>query len=421
MKVLARLFRLIWGGDIDPALRPVLATGIAGSIAGSTGWSFMGIWAITELGADASQLGIAFLCGAILAGGSGYLGGHLSDHWGRRPLILVGWGGMALYMLLFIPVGHNVLLGLALLATAGILGALGGSVTQAMIADLVPPERHESSYAAVRVAQNLGVTMGPPLGSLLLLIGSWDALFVGVATLSTASFYFAYRFLPSRGAYAPESAPERGSFGVIRQDKAFQIYMVSGILAQLVYVAYETVLPISLVDTHGLSPSTWGFLLVVNPAMVTIFQLRLTRRVEHIGPAKKLVVAMLLMGLPFLFLSVSSAIPVVLVVIFIFVIGEMLWVPTSQSIIAGLAPADVRGAYMGAFGSTGAAGFALAPFIGLQIREGGGDTAMWAFFAVASIIAAITGAIACRAALERRADLVTAAAEAAPDALPATF
>ena len=195
--------------------------------------------------------------------------------------------------------------------------------------------------------------------------------------------------------------------------------MVSGILAQLVYVAYETVLPISLVDTHGLSPSTWGFLLVVNPAMVTIFQLRLTRRVEHIGPAKKLVAAMLLMGLPFLFLSVSSAIPVVLVVIFIFVIGEMLWVPTSQSVIAGLAPADVRGAYMGAFGSTGAAGFALAPFIGLQIREGGGDTAMWGFFAVASIIAAITGAIACRAALERRADLVTAAAEAAPDALPA--
>ena len=420
MRAFARLFRLIWGGDVDHALRPVLATGLVGSIASSTGWSFMGIWAITELGAEASQLGIAFLAGAILAGGSGYLGGHLSDYWGRRPLILVGWGGMALYMLLFIPVDHNVVLGLGLLSTAGILGSLGGSVTQAMIADLVPPERHESSYASVRVAQNLGVTMGPPVGSLLLLIGSWDLLFAGVAALSTASFIFAYRFLPSRGAYAPESAPERSSFSVIRQDRAFQIYMVSGILAQLVYVAYETVLPISLVDTHGLSPSTWGFLLILNPAMVTIFQLRLTRRVEHIGPAKKLVAAMLLMGLPFLFLSVSSAIPVVLVVIFIFVIGEMLWVPTSQSVIAGLAPADIRGAYMGAFGSTGAAGFALAPFIGLQIREGGGDTAMWGFFAAASIVAAVTGAIACRAALERRADLVVAAAEAAPDVLPAT-
>ena len=90
---------------------------------------------------------------------------------------------------------------------------------------------------------------------------------------------------------------------------------------------------------------------------------------------------MLLMGLPFLLLSVSAAIPVVALVIFVFVIGEMLWVPTSQSVVAGLAPEDVRGAYMGAFGSTAAAGFALAPFIGLQVRDSFGDGAMWAMFA----------------------------------------
>ena len=55
--------------------------------------------------------------------------------------------------------------------------------------------------------------------------------------------------------------------------------------------------------------------------------------------------------------------------IFLFVIGEMLWVPTSQAVVAGLAPADLRGAYMGAFGSRAAAGFALAPFIGLSVGD----------------------------------------------------
>ena len=48
-------------------------------------------------------------------------------------------------------------------------------------------------------------------------------------------------------------------------------------LAYLVYVSYETVLPITAVDSHGLSPSTWGFLVIINPALVTFFQLRLTR------------------------------------------------------------------------------------------------------------------------------------------------
>ena len=78
---------------------------------------------------------------------------------------------------------------------------------------------------------------------------------------------------------------------------------------------------------------------------------------------------MLLMGLPFLLLGVSSAIPLIVFVLVLFVIGEMLWVPTSQAVVAGLAPDDLRGAYMGAFGGTAAMGFALAPFLGLQVRS----------------------------------------------------
>ena len=46
MKVFARLFRLIWGADVDRALRPVLAVNFASSMGGSTVWSFVGLWAI---------------------------------------------------------------------------------------------------------------------------------------------------------------------------------------------------------------------------------------------------------------------------------------------------------------------------------------------------------------------------------------
>jgi hypothetical protein len=46
MNLFARLFRLVWGGDVDRALRPVLAVSLAGSIAGSSAYPFMGIWAI---------------------------------------------------------------------------------------------------------------------------------------------------------------------------------------------------------------------------------------------------------------------------------------------------------------------------------------------------------------------------------------
>ena len=419
MAPFGRLFRLIWGDDVEPALRPVLGVALAGSIAGSAGWSFLGIWAIDELGASGRQLGAGFLVGAIVAAAAGYLGGHVSDHIGRRPVILFGAAGHTLLGLALLTVGDRIYLGLAVMALAGTFGAIYSAADQALVADLVPPTRHEAAYASVRVAANLGVTMGPPIGGLFLLLGDWNALFVGISLLASVSLAIAVRFIPSSGAYTPEQAPERGSFGVIVRDRAFLLFLVSGGLAYLVYVSYETVLPISLVDTYGLAPATWGFLVIVNPLLVTLFQLRLTRRVTRVPPAPKLVVAMLLMGFPFLLLSVNSTVPLIAFVIAVFVLGEMLWVPTSQSVIASLAPEDVRGAYMGAFGATGAFGFALAPFAGLAIRDAAGDTAMWSFFAAVSVVAAIAGAAACGIAFGRKAATEALPEVPSKDAIPA--
>jgi MFS family permease len=140
---------------------------------------------------------------------------------------------------------------------------------------------------------------------------------------------------------------------------------------------------------------------ILNPLTVTLFQLRLTRWVAGVPAVTKLIVAMLLMGLPFLTLSATAALPVVALVILVFVVGEMLWVPTSQAVAAGLAPPDLRGAYLGAFSSMGAVGFALAPFTGLLVRDAAGDTAMWSFFAVMSVVSAIVGALALRIAYSR--------------------
>jgi MFS family permease len=408
MRPFVALYRVIFGSDTDPALRPILGINFAGSLAGSTVWSFVGIWAIKKLGADQSVLGLAYLASALIGVGSGYLGGHFSDHLGRRPLILIGWIGQTAVVLGFVAAGSNATVGLLVLCFGGLFFQIGNAADQALVADLVPPDRHEPAYAAVRVASNLGVTFGPPLGGLLLLLGSWNALFIGAAAFSAVGFALAVLFLPTRGAYAPEEPPSRGSFGVIARDRPFLLFLVSAAFAWLVYVAFETVLPISLVSSHGYSSSTWGFLVILNPFLVTFFQLRLTQWVSAVPAAMKLGVGLPLMGLPFLLLSVNDALPVVLLILFLFVIGEMLWVPTSQTVVAGLAPVDLRGAYMGAFGAMGAIGFALAPFIGLEIRSKFGDSAVWMLQAALSLVAAGTGAAAVRIALGRGHD------EAAP-------
>ncbi len=396
MTFLGRLFRLVWGGDVDRALRPVLAVSLVGSIAGSSAYPFMGIWAITHLHAPQSHLAFTYLIGAVLAGVIGYAAGHWSDRVGRRPMILAGWGFQALVPLLLIGVGQHVSAGLALLALLPVFGSLGGAADQAMVADLVAPERQEVAYASVRVASNLGVTIGPPLGGLLLIGGNWNHLWLGTLALSLVGFTIALRYIPRGGAYAPEGPPQRGSFGVIVRDSPFLLFMVASVFATMTYIATETLLPISVTTTHHLAPAAWGALMILNPLAVTIFQLRLTRWTSSIPASVKLGTAMPLMGVPFLLLNVDGSAPVIAIVIVLFVVGEMLWVPTSQAVVAALAPSDIRGAYMGAFGGTWSVGWALTPFLGLQVRNAYGDATMWMCVAAVGVLAGILGLVAAR-------------------------
>lgn len=396
MRLFARLFRLVWGGDVDRALRPVLAVGLAGSIAGAAAYPFLGIWAIKHLGASQTQLGLAYAVGAGAAIGVGYLAGHWSDKIGRRPMILAAWGGEALAPLGLLFVGHRVVLGLVLLTLLPVVGSLGGAADQAMVADLVAPARQEAAYAAVRVANNLGIAIGPVIGGILLLGGHWPHLWIGTLVLASIAISIAVRYLPRRGAYAPEGPPQRGSFAVIARDRPFLLFMLSSILATMTYIAFETLLPISATTTHHLKASYWGIALVVNPIVVTLFQVRVTRWTAGIPAATKLGVAMPLMGVPFLLLNVAGSLPVIVVIVFVFVIGEMLWIPTSQAVVAAMAPADIRGAYMGAFGSSWGFAWAAAPFTGLLIRQHFGDATMWWYVATLGIAAGILGMLAAR-------------------------
>ena len=179
--------------------------------------------------------------------------------------------------------------------------------------------------------------------------------------------------------------------------------MLSSVFATMTYVATETLLPISVTTTHNLAPAAWGVLMVVNPLLVTVFQLRLTRWTARIPSSVKLGVAMPMMGVPFLLLNVERQRA-----------GDRARDPHLRdrrdalgADVAGgrrgARAADIRGAYMGAFGSTWSVGWALTPFLGLQVRDTYGDATMWMCVAVGR-----------RARRDHRASSLRAAATPSP-------
>ena len=387
--------RQIFGDDLHPALRPVVAVTFVGSIAGSALWTFAGIWALRRLHAGETRLAWAFVVGAILAATAGYVGGHLSDDIGRRPLILAGWLGETVLAFSLLLVGGHVWLGLGLFTLAGFFGSVGGAAEQAMVADLVPPDWHERGYATMRVASNWARRSVPSSAA----CSCWW----GAGPRSSPGGIDRRGGLPSRrpvhpgaGRTRPGGTAPRGSWAVIsltgRSSRFRRGPPVLDGVPRLRDAAPDLARPAArpaAVDLGlpGHRQPGAGHAL---PA------LRLTRRVERYSPVSRLVLAMLLMGPPFLLLGVSSAVPLVVALLVVFVIGEMLWIPTSQGVVAALAP-ETFGAPT--WGHSALPSRSASPWhhsSGCSAPRYG-DTAMWAADAGVALAAAALYAVALRA------------------------
>lgn len=119
--------------------------------------------------------------------------GNLSDAYGRRRVLLIALGGLALdYVLL------TVVQTLPLLFIARIIsGVVGGSyaAAQAAIADITAPEERARNFGFVGAAFGVGFIAGPVIGGLLGEMGP-RAPFIAAATLAGLNFLYGLTLFP---------------------------------------------------------------------------------------------------------------------------------------------------------------------------------------------------------------------------------
>jgi predicted MFS family arabinose efflux permease len=382
-------------------LRPLMAVYFIGQLGFAAFWSYVGIWGVHELGARPGQIGIMFVFDALAAAATGVLGGHLSDRIGRSRVFAFGMLAEGLVTVLLGFVGHHVLIGLALVVLAAAVGSPSITVRSAIVVDVVPEEQREEAFAAMRVVSNLCMVLGPPAAGLLLLGHNWTVLLLAIAGLGILSGVLSLILLPSNDRQEVQETEKTRAGGLVLsmllKHPAFLLLLVSNLLGFVVYIAYDTVLPIVAVSNYRISPSVWGLLTVINPIIVVLFQIRLTKRISAVPPATKLAVAMALMGPPFLLLVVYSHIAMVVLVLALFVLGEMLWQPTVTALAASMAPQHARGSYLGIFSSSMSVAWTIGPLVSLQLLQLTSVAMVWVFFAAISVLGLLAGMLSCRA------------------------
>ncbi|MQA90516.1 MAG: MFS transporter [Gemmatimonas sp.] len=145
-----------------------------------------------ELGGAGMIVGVLVSSYAVAQLLSAPLWGRVSDRYGRRPALLIGLGFAAVAYVIFSYAGSI----LALLLSRLVQGAGGGTtgVIQAYVADTTEPENRARSLGWISAATNLGVAIGPVLGSLTYTFGR-EVPGLCAAALCLLNMLFAWRFL----------------------------------------------------------------------------------------------------------------------------------------------------------------------------------------------------------------------------------
>lgn len=134
--------------------------------------------------------------------------GKQSDHWGRRPIILLGLAGFGISFAafaVFASLGASHILAIAIayplmIAARSIYGIIGSGTSpaaQAYVADRTTRAERTQGVATVGAAFGLGTTFGPVFGSVLVAFGLFVPYYftAAVAFASAGAIWF---FLPER-------------------------------------------------------------------------------------------------------------------------------------------------------------------------------------------------------------------------------
>ncbi|MEP0845421.1 MAG: MFS transporter [Phycisphaerae bacterium] len=357
---------------------------------------------------DQLGLGIEFattamgLCGvgAILGA---LIGGHLTDHVGRRAVMLAALfvGPLFLIVLAFLTTGPAIL---ACLLCFTLVSDMYRPAASAMIADLVEPLRRPQAFGLMYVSINLGFAFGPAIGGLIADYSFRLVFFGDAATTFVYAMIVLLLIRETRAALpgsggatdgesgAGRTAPAEPGFvealRTILRDRVFMRLCFGSLLIALVYMQAMSTFPLFLQGV-GIGPAVYGRIIATNGLLIVLLQIPVAALVARWDRGWALVLAAVLTAIGFGLHGAASTPWQFVLAVAVWTVGELMQVPLLSPIVAELAPAALRGRYMGMLSmSFSGANMIGAPLGGLVLTRLGGYF-LWPICTALGLLAAI--------------------------------
>lgn len=298
------------------------------------------------------------------------LGGYLADSIGRRNTIVLSMFSAAI-VLLALSQADSLLSLVSFSCLAGMTSELYRPASSALLSDLVPVEDRVTAFAAYRFAVNAGWAFGPATAGFLAEY-SYFWLFVGDALSAAAFGVIAFFGLPRLSIQPKKTGSARSNpltelaegFRWAARDLPFLRVLASSALVAILFVQMMTTLGLAM-NGQGLPERAYGFILALNGLMIILFEIPLSGWTRRYSPIVVISIGNLFVGLGVAAVAFATSMPIYCLAMAIFTIGEMVGMPIALAHISQLAPANMRGRYMGIYGLTWALSLTFGPSLGM--------------------------------------------------------
>ncbi|MCP3136026.1 MDR family MFS transporter [Pyxidicoccus xibeiensis] len=354
---------------------------------------FLALYLTRQRGFTVEQAGlVASLHGAgtVLAGP---LGGTLADRLGRRITLAgglwLGAGGM-----LFLGFSREPFWIAVAAFTLGTVGELYRPAVSAAIADVVPPADRTRAFSLLYWVINVGFAAALPIAGLMTRYG-YLLLFIADAITTFLYGCAIWVLLPETRPTRPEgeAAPARSSSAVGSvlapfKDPVFIAFGVPVFAVALIFFQGHMALPLDL-SQRGLTEAQFGMVLAVNGVLIVLLQPFIGGTVARLKRSTALALAAVLTGVGFGLHALSASMGLAMLAVVVWTLGEIAQAPVAPTVVADLAPTELRGTYQGAYNMLWGLAACAAPALGGQMLGRFGATALWLVCLAVGVVAAV--------------------------------
>ena len=378
LKQYPRQFWILFGGML------ITATG------GGMVWPFLTIFMRQRLDVPLTTVGLLLTLNSAAGLVTTSIAGPIADRLGRKGVMVVSLLASCL-VYIAMPLADSLILWAALLMLSGGFGPLFRVGSNAMIADLLGPDRRADAYALMRTSNNLGIAIGPAVGGFIAAVSYSRAFFFASAAYAVFAFLtliLVKETLPET-KLDHEDSPTEGGYGALLRDRSFLAFCGITALAIIPSTLMMVLLPVYAKEQFGVIESQYGFIMAANAAMVVLFQYLVTQVTKRFPSLPVMAVGALVYGLGVGSVALGQGFTAFLLSMIVMTVGELILVPTGTTLAANLSPSDMRGRYMGVYSLTWALGFGVGPVIGGVLNDQIAPVAIWIGGLVIGLVATL--------------------------------